>query len=216
MQIQWFGHSCFRITAKNDSGEVSIVTDPFGEKYGLKVPKLTADVLTISHQHQDHNNTDTVKGDPFIITNPGEYETKGVFVYGIPGFHDNKQGSERGVNTIYNIRVEDLTIVHLGDLGHPLTNEQLEMIQNVDILCIPVGGTYTINAQEAIEVITQIDPRIVIPMHYMLPGLKLSQEIDGVEKFISASGLPVEKMPRLKITKKELPQDSTKLIILEA
>lgn len=215
MQIQWFGQSCFKLQTKYQDQDITIITDPVGEKYGIKMGKHHADIVTISHQQDDHNNLDVIKDDPFVIDHPGEYETKGIFVYGIPGYHDDKQGAERGLNTMYYIKAEEMHILHLGDIGHTLTDDQLDRISKVDILFIPVGGTYTVNADKAIEIIGQLEPRIVIPMHYDIPGLKLSNPIDPVEKFIKASGLPAEKMDKFKIAKKDLPQDTTRLIVLE-
>lgn len=214
MQIQWLGQSCFKLQTKHQDQDITIITDPVGESIGIKMGKHHADIVTISHQHDDHNNLDAIKDDPFVIDHPGEYETKGIFVYGIPSYHDDKQGAERGLNTMYYIKAEEMHILHLGDIGHPLTDDQLERISKVDILFIPVGGTYTINADKAIEIIGQLEPRIVIPMHYMIPGLK-DDKMDPVEKFIKASGLPAEKMDKFKIAKKDLPQDTTRLIVLE-
>ncbi|MBP6942790.1 MAG: MBL fold metallo-hydrolase [Candidatus Buchananbacteria bacterium] len=213
MQIQWYGQSFFRITAKTEAGEISIIMDPAGDDLGLKIPRINGDIVTISHDHGDHNNLDAVRGEPFVITTPGEFETKGVFVYGIPSYHDNKKGSEYGLNTIYIVNVEDLNVVHLGDLGHTLSNEQLERLSNVDILLIPVGGTYTIDPTIATEVMSQIEPRIVIPMHYDLPGHKDSMA--SVDAFVKASGLVPERLEKFKISKKDLPTDDTKLIILQ-
>lgn len=215
MQIQWLGQSCFKISIRSSDGDITVITDPVGEKYGIKIGKHNADIVTVSHQHEDHNNIDAIKNDAFIIENPGEYETKGVFVYGIAAYHDASQGSERGLNTIYAIKAEDMRVVHLGDLGHQLSNEQIEQIGDVDVLLVPVGGQYTLDAKGATELISQLDPRLVIPMHYSIPGLTMSKEIAGVDQFLKACALPAETLPRLKISKKDLPQDSTKVIVLE-
>jgi len=122
MQIQWLGQSCFKIQSKNSGQEITIVTDPYGDDVGLKPLKLQADIVTVSHDHHDHNNLDAIKGDSFIVHMPGEYETKGVFIYGIPAFHDNKEGKERGNIIIFKINTEDLTVAHLSDLGHELSD----------------------------------------------------------------------------------------------
>lgn len=212
MQIQWLGQSCFKIQSKNSGQEITIITDPYGDDVGLKPLKIPADIVTISHDHHDHNNLDAIKGDSFIVHMPGEYETKGVFIYGIPAFHDNKEGRERGNIIMFKINTEDLTVAHLGDLGHELNDEQLDKLGNVDILLIPVGGNYTIDAKKATEIISAIEPRIVIPMHYQIPGLK--SKLDSVEIFVKESGLPSEKMDKLKIAKKDLPAEETKIIIL--
>ncbi|MCK5460246.1 MBL fold metallo-hydrolase, partial [Candidatus Parcubacteria bacterium] len=175
MRIIWHGHSCFSIKTKSLlNEEINIVIDPFDEKKtGIKLPKLKADIVLSSHDHYDHNNIKAVHGDPFIIKNPGEFETKNVFIQGIPSFHDKKNGAERGENIIFYLESEKIHIAHLGDLGHLLDEKQLSKLSKVDILMIPVGGKYTINYSEAIEIISQLEPKIIIPMHYKIPGLKI-------------------------------------------
>ncbi|MFA6422729.1 MAG: MBL fold metallo-hydrolase [Candidatus Buchananbacteria bacterium] len=212
MTIQWLGQSCFKIQTKNNGIESTIVCDPFSTKEGLKMPKVQADVITVSHDHYDHNNIEAIKGDPYIINTPGEYETKEIMFYGISSFHDDKKGKERGLNTIYKIISEDLNLVHLGDLGDDLDDEQMERLGVVDILLIPVGGIYTIDSKKAIEIISKIEPRIVIPIHYKISGQET--KISTADEFIKNCGLPSEKMDKLKIAKKDLPQENTKLIIL--
>ena len=212
MQIQWLGQSHFKIQTKNNGQEVIIAMDPYDESIGLKPSKYQADIVTVSHGHSDHNNIESIKGEPFVITEPGEYETKGVFIYGIPGFHDDKQGKEKGNIVIYKIHSEDMNIVHLSDLGCELTDEQLEKIGDVDVLFAPVGGGPTIDAKKANDIVSAIEPRIVIPMHYNLPGLKI--KLNSVEDFAKVSGLPLEKTDKLKINKKDLPQNETKIVQL--
>lgn len=187
-KITWAGQACFQLSFSNSKDHsANVVIDPFEEKIGLKMPNFEADVLLVSHGHEDHNNTKGVKGSPFIIEGPGEYEVKGVFVQGIESFHDDVQGKERGKNTIYLFEAEDMRFCHLGDLGQKeLTDDQLEKIGLVDVLMIPVGGEYTIGSAEASKIVGQIEPKIVIPMHYALP--KLTIELDGVEQFLKAMG----------------------------
>jgi len=211
MTITWLGHSCFKIEDK----EVRVITDPFDASVGLKVPRLETDIVTISHDHQDHNNLEAIKGNSFIIRGPGEYEVKNVFVYGIPSYHDKSEGKERGTNTIYLIEMEDIKIAHLGDLGQSsLTNEQLESLDGVDILMIPIGGIYTINAKEAVDIINQIEPRIVIPMHYKVPGLKIN--LDGLDKFCKEIGIcKKEAIDKLRITKKDLPVEEMEVLTMK-
>jgi len=216
MIITWYGQACFEIAAKNrENGDTVIIIDPFSEETGLKAPKLTADVLLISHAHFDHNNVKAVSGEYFLINSPGEYEIKEVFIQGIPAFHDNQNGKERGEVIIYKIEAEGIKICHLSDLGQKeLTSEQLEQIGDVDILLIPVGGKFTIDAKDASEIISQIEPRIVIPMHYRLPNQKI--EIDGVDRFLKVMGEEgVSPEKKLKITAKNLPAEETKIIVLE-
>lgn len=210
MNITWLGQACFKIQGK----EVTIITDPYDSKIGLNLPRLNAEILTISHNHYDHNNIKAVSGQPFIIDTPGEYEIKKVFIWGIPSWHDNSEGAVRGANTIFIYQLEDIKLAHLGDLGTTLSNEQLEKLEGVDILLIPVGGIYTIDGKKAAEVVNQIEPRIVIPMHYKIPNLKI--KLEAVDKFCNEMGVkkngPEEK---LKITKKDLPAEEIKIIILK-
>ena len=216
MRIIWHGHSCFSIKTKSLlNEEINIVIDPFDEKKtGIKLPKLKADTVLSSHDHYDHNNIKAVAGDPFIIKNPGEFEIKNIFIQGIPSFHDKKNGAERGENIIFYLESEKIHIAHLGDLGHLLDEKQLSKLSKVDILMIPIGGKYTINYSEAIEIISQLEPKIIIPMHYKIPGLKI--DIDTVDKFAKEMGADLnKKTAKLKIVKKNLPTDRSEAIIMD-
>ncbi|MBU0898159.1 MAG: MBL fold metallo-hydrolase [Patescibacteria group bacterium] len=214
MYITYIGHSCFKIQDKAGSDGVTIITDPFDKTVGFKMPSGQADIVLVSHQHSDHNNTDAISGNPFIITNAGEYEIKDVSIEGVDTFHDNSSGKERGDNIAYKINIEGINIVHLGDLGHSLDSKQLEKLSGADILLIPVGGNYTIDAKKAVEVISQIEPRIVIPMHYKVGASTV--EVAGVDKFIKELGIEPAYEDKLKISKKELPQEDMELVILNA
>ncbi len=213
MTITWLGQSCFKIQI----GDVTLVTDPYNSEVGFKLPRLTADIVTVSHDHFVHNNTEGVSGTngaPFVITSPGEYEVKGVFVYGNLFWHDKSEGAERGSNIAYCIEAEGISLAHLGDLGHTLSDEQIEKLDGIDILFVPVGGKWTLSASEAVKIINAIEPRIVIPMHYKIPGLKV--DVETVDKFLKEMGASkAEKLPKLKISKKDLPQEETKVIVLE-
>ncbi|PIR93536.1 hypothetical protein COT99_00200 [Candidatus Falkowbacteria bacterium CG10_big_fil_rev_8_21_14_0_10_43_10] len=215
MYIQYLGHSCFKLQGKNNKGEnITIITDPYGKEYGLRPLQAEADIVTISHQHQDHNNISAIKGKPFVIDTPGEYEIKDAFIQGIDSFHDSQEGKERGSNIIFRISIEDLVVSHLGDLGHLLDNKQSEKMQGTDILLVPVGGKYTLDSKRAIEVINQIEPRMVIPMHYKITGLKIA-DIDGVEKFIKEIGIKPTEEEKLKINKKDLSAEDMELVIFK-
>jgi len=215
MQIQYIGHACFKLIGKDNKGNaVSLVTDPFGPEYGLCLPSTEADIVTVSHQHKDHNNIGGIKGAPYVIDTPGEYEVRDVFIQGIDSFHDEKGGVERGANIIYRISIEDLVITHLGDLGHALDTKQSERLEGTDILFIPVGGIYTLNASKAVEVINQIEPRMVIPMHYKTTGLKI--ELDVLEKFIKEIGIKPTEEEKLKIAKKDLPIEDMELVVFKS
>ena len=210
MTITWFGHSCFRIEAK----EGSILLDPFSKDIGLKPPRMKDDLVLITHDHYDHNNLEGANPEAFVVKNPGEYEKQGVAVQGILSYHDKSEGKERGLNTIYVIKSEEMSVCHLGDFGQAtLLEHQIEAIGDVDILMIPVGGKYTIDYKEAVEIISQIEPKIIIPMHYKIKDLNI--DIDGVDKFVKELGLMAEKIDKLKVSKKVLPVEETKLYILE-
>lgn len=212
MIITWQGHSCFKIQDKIGPEGVTLVTDPFDKKIGLKVPNFEADIITVSHQHNDHNNVSALRGKPFVIDSPGEYDRRGVLVEGIDSYHDQQSGENRGSNIIFRIEIDDISVAHLGDLGHPLDNFQLERLAGTDILLIPVGGKYTIDAEQAVSVIAQIEPRIVIPMHYKVKDLQL--DIEGVDKFVKALGITPSYEEKLKIVKRDLPQEDMELVIL--
>ena len=216
MNILWHGQACFEITATlAKNSQVKIVIDPYSEEIGLKLPKLAADIALATHSHYDHNNVRGVGGSPFIIDGPGEYEVKGVFIQGVHSWHDEKEGQERGSNTIYTIDVEEIRLCHLGDLGQSeLSSEQLEKIGEVDILLMPVGGVYTIDAKVALKIMSQIEPKITIPMHYALPKLKV--KIDGVDKFLKTIGVKaVEPLPKLSLKKKDLSEGTAKVVLLK-
>lgn len=215
MTITWYGQSCFQITTNQGrNNHVSIVIDPFSEEIGLKVPKLQADIVLATHEHRDHNNIKAVSGEPFLIKGPGEYEVKEVFIQGIPAFHDNSQGKDRGGITIYTLELEEMKLCHLGDLGqNELSVEQLDKINGVDILMLPIGGTYTISAKEALKIMSQIEPKITIPMHYQIPKLKI--KLDGIDEFLKTTGIKsIEPLPKLSIKEKDLPQEESKIIVL--
>lgn len=211
MDIYWLGQSCFKIKGKG----ATVVIDPFDPDFtGLKLPKdLEAQIVLSTHAHKDHNNVAAVSGNPLIITGPGEYEIAGVSVKGIATFHDKENGAEKGINTIYHILIDGLNIVHLGDLGHKLTEEQASEIDSTDILMIPVGGKYSLNAEEASEVVAQMEPGIVIPMHYQIPELKI-EGLDGVEGFLKEMAAEnIEPQPKLSLTRDKLPETTTVVVL---
>jgi L-ascorbate metabolism protein UlaG (beta-lactamase superfamily) len=212
MIITWQGHSCFKIQDKTGVDGITLMTDPYDKSIGLKLPNFEADIITISHDHDDHNNAAAFRGQPFVVSSAGEYDVKGVMIEGVTSYHDEKAGAERGSNIIYRIEMDDITICHLGDLGHVLDNKQLERLEGIDILLIPVGDKYTLDAKKAVEVISQIEPRIVIPMHYKTKDLKI--DLDSVDKFIKELGIEPTYEEKLKITKKDLPAEDMELVIL--
>lgn len=179
MKIQWIAHACYRIEFEN--GKV-MVTDPF-DKIGYEMPEISADIVSLSHGHYDHNAKHKVGGSFIVCDEAKCYEAHDIRVTGIPSFHDKEGGAKRGSNLIYIIEAEGLKVAHLGDLGHALDESQKEALKNVDILMIPVGGNYTIDAAEAFEIIKEIEPNIVFPMHYKTPGLTV--DISDITEFMS-------------------------------
>ena len=216
MQIIWHGHAFFQIITNSGKEEkLNIAIDPFSEEVGLRPSSISADILLVTHDHHDHNNVKIIKGDPFLVEGPGEYEVKGVSVEGISAYHDKSQGKERGAITIYTIEADEIKLCHLGDFGQKeLTEEQVEKIGNCDVLMIPVGGVYTISGQEAHKIISQIEPKIVIPMHYHLPKLKL--KLEPVDKFLKAMGQKgISPQPKLLLKSKDLTGEETKVVVLK-
>jgi len=208
MEIIWYGQACFKLKGKN----ASVVIDPYNpDVLGLKLPKdLSANTTLVTHPHQDHNNPSAVtaeKDSPMVFSEPGEYEVAGVVITGVQSFHDNVNGAERGMNTIFHIMMDGLNIVHLGDLGQEkLTEEQLNNLGQTDILLVPVGGKYTIDGKAASEIVAQLEPKIIIPMHYFIEGLKF--ELDPVHNFLKEMGVEnIAPQPKLSITKDKLPEE---------
>lgn len=182
MEITWLGHSCFRIKGK----EGTVIADPYGKAIGLSLPRLQADVVTVSHEHAGHNHALGIGGSPRVLNGPGEYEIRNIFITGIAAHHDSAEGKERGKVTIYLIQLEDLVVCHLGDLGQVLTQTQIETIGRVDVLLAPVGGGNSLNAAQAAEVIGLLEPRAVIPMHYHTTGLATA--LDPLARFTKEMG----------------------------
>jgi L-ascorbate metabolism protein UlaG (beta-lactamase superfamily) len=218
MDIYWYGQACFKIKGKN----ATVVIDPFSPEFtGLKLPKdLQADMVLTSHEHEDHNFSSAVVSaqgtKSMVFLRPGEYEVGGAVVTGINSFHDNSGGSERGMNTIFHLLFDGLDIVHLGDLGQTkLTEEQVAQIGQTDILMIPVGSVYTIDAKAASEIVAQLEPKIIIPMHYKIEGLKF--EVEGVENFLKEMGAEnAVSQPKLSITKDKLPEEPQVILLAKS
>lgn len=182
MQIRWYGHSCFLMM---DSNGTRILTDPYGSHIGYELPQIAADAVTISHEHSDHNNISTVIGNTTIIRSPGEYSVKGDRIIGIETDHDRCGGTLRGKNTMFIFEMDDMRILHCGDLGIIPDEETIDKIGHIDVMMIPIGAIYTIDDLEAREFANIIKPKVVIPMHYKTPKLKL--ELCGLAPFIDAA-----------------------------
>jgi L-ascorbate metabolism protein UlaG (beta-lactamase superfamily) len=216
MNIQYYGHSCFKITTKpagRGQEDVNVFFDPFSKQIGLRPPQGQADIVLVSHDHTDHNNVEALKGEPAVIDIPGEYSVKGINIVGIRTFHDDKEGKERGLNTIFILDSEDIRVCHMGDLGTDLTEKQMEAIDGVDVLMIPIGGKYTIDSKKAIELIRKIEPNVVIPMHYKMEGH--TADIADEKIFCSEVGnCPSGKVSKLNLKKKEIEEKSMEVILM--
>lgn len=215
MIISYYGHSCFKIETKpggRGAGErLAIYIDPFEAKIGLKPPSGRADLVLITHQHYDHNNTKALRGEYFLIENPGEYAYHGISIVGVKNFHDNSQGNERGVNAAYILESEDIRICHLGDIGQKIEKNDIEAFEDIDILMIPVGGKYTIGPKEAAELVRLLEPAIVIPMHYKVGGSNI--DILGPESFYEELGhTPEGKTSKLVLKKNQLKEGSMTVV----
>ncbi len=209
MDISWLGHSCFRIKGSH----ATVITDPYSPSLGYSLGKPTARIVTVSHQHPGHSYVQGIGGEPRVITGPGEYEISGILIIGIATFHDAEGGGKRGRNTIYLMEVDEVSVCHLGDLGHVLTAEQAEELGNVDILLLPVGGVSTINAPAAAEVVRRLEPKVVIPMHYKTEAL--SWELEPVGRFLKEIGVKeVNSHPKLSFTRTSLPA-TTQIFLLD-
>lgn len=216
MDIYWYGQACFKLKGKN----AAVVIDPYEPDFtGLKLPKdLSADIVLVTHSHEDHNNSKVVSVTPagkapMVFDKPGEYEVGGVVITGINSFHDNSAGAERGMNIIFHLMFDNLDIVHLGDLGQSrLSEEQVAQIGQTDILLVPVGSIYTIDAKAASDIVSQLEPKIIIPMHYKIEGLKF--ELESVEGFLKEMGAEgAVPQPKLSITKEKLPEEPQVVVL---
>jgi L-ascorbate metabolism protein UlaG (beta-lactamase superfamily) len=207
-EFRFFGHNCIRIKAK----EAVILTDPVDRSTGYAMAKQTADIVTISHEHSGHTNLAAVKPEFQIVRGPGEYEMHEVFITGVRTYHDSNQGKDRGYNTIYLFEVEGMKIGHLGDLGHPLNSEQAEALEDCDVLLVPAGGGDIISPEQAAEVVSELQPKLVIPMQYATSiG---DRNLGGLDQFCKSLGVPVpEPEEKLVLRQSELT-DTLRLVAL--
>lgn len=215
MEVTYLGHSSFKIKSKS----ATVITDPFDpQMVGFKYPAVEGEIVTVSHKHPDHSFVEKVSGVKKVFDGPGEYEIGGVSIIGYRSFHDGKNGEERGRNTIYVIEVEGLRIAHLGDLGHPLSDDLVGEMGSIDILMVPVGGVYTITPKEAVDICSKIDPYFIIPMHYKDTGINEKEfgSLEPKETFLRDMGLTVEVLPKFTLKKEDIIENqSTKVIVLE-
>lgn len=213
MTITWHGQGMVKIVGKTEV-PVTIIIDPFSEKEtGIRPPRPTADAVLVSSDRPESANLDTIQGQPVVINSAGEYDVKGITIRGIPTFHDNEQGKKYGQNIVYVLQFEGITVCHLGCLGHTLSERQLSDIGDCDILLVPIGGDRTMDTKAAVEVINEIEPRIVVPTHYALP--KLRYKLAQVGPFLKEMGTSnTQAEPRLKIKKSDLPREETRVVLL--
>ncbi|MCL4208536.1 MBL fold metallo-hydrolase [Patescibacteria group bacterium] len=217
MEITYLGHSCFRL--KGNLG--TVITDPFDSYIGFNLPSASADIVTISHDHKDHNNYKAINGTarrekPFIITHPGEYEVGGISVFGVKTDHDASGGAERGSNIVYTVLIDDLKICHLGDLGHELTQEQLTEIGQADVLLLPVGGVFTIGADQALKIAQAMEPSYIVPMHYKTAkhDVNVFGDMATLEDFMKEFGSEIVPVPKLVISKDRLPEETEMVVLM--
>jgi len=203
LQIRWHGHSCFEIT-----NDVTLVTDPHdGKSIGIPAPSVTGDIILISHDHYDHNSVKSVeKSDSRVVTDERKRTVANIDIKGIESFHDECQGEKRGKNIIYKFTMNDITFCHLGDIGHEIDEETTQKIGNVDILFIPIGGTFTVDANQAWNIISKIKPKIAVPMHYKIGGLSLP--ISGIDPFLEKNKYKTLKVGNeIDMEKEDLPEE---------
>jgi L-ascorbate metabolism protein UlaG (beta-lactamase superfamily) len=209
MEIVWLGHSCFRIRGR----EATVVADPCPPNTGYQIGKPTADIVTISHSHPDHSYVKAIAGKPTILLNAGEYEIHGAFVTGIPTFHDAQHGEEQGRNLVWIVEMEDIKVCHLGDLGHTPNAEQVEDMVGADVLLIPIGGKNTLDGAKAAEIVSLLEAKLVVPMHYKTDAH--SDGLEGPERFLKEMQVTtVEPQPKLQITHSSIPSE-TQVVILD-
>lgn len=214
MDIVYLGHSSFKIKGKT----ASVITDPFDpEMVGLKYPKNESDIVTVSHDHEDHNKVDLVSNVNMVVRTAGEYEIKGISIIGIEVDHDPSGGQERGKNIIFVFEVDGIRVAHFGDLGHKLTDKIIEQIGDIDVLMIPVGGIYTITARDAVDLAKEFEAPYILPMHYKTPGLKEETfgKMSGVDEFLKDGGYEVENTDKLSIKKELINYEQRKVVVLE-
>jgi L-ascorbate metabolism protein UlaG (beta-lactamase superfamily) len=209
MEITWFGHSCFRIKGK----EAIVLMDPCGPDSGYSLGKVQADMVTVSNSHPGHSYLETLQEGYRLIKGPGEYEMKDIYITGIPAFHDDEKGKKLGKNTVYVIEMEGITLCHLGDLGHSLTPEVTGEIGNINVLFIPVGGHSTIGGTAAADMVRNLNPGFVVPMHYKTADEK--DDLEFPEKFLKELGLKeLAAQPKLIVTRTNIPA-ATQVIMLD-
>jgi len=211
MELTWLGHSCFRLRGK----DATLITDPPSPATGYTLGRISADIITVSHDHPGHNYAQGIGGEPKVVDGPGEYEIKQILITGVQTYHDNDRGRRHGRNTAYLITMDDVQICHLGDLGDVLTDAAQQALNGADVVLIPVGGGNALDSTKAVEVIAQLEPRLIVPMHYATPAYKPNgAELDPVDKFLREMGVEApEPQPKAVITRATLPTEPQVLLL---
>jgi L-ascorbate metabolism protein UlaG (beta-lactamase superfamily) len=210
LDVTWLGHGCFRLRGRG----AAVVTDPYPPAIGLKLGRMDAEVVTVSHDHDNHSYTQVVRDPTYVIRGPGEYEVAEVSVIGVPTYHDAEKGARLGRNTVYLIEIDDVRVCHLGDLGHKLDDAEAEAVASPDVLLVPVGGHSAMNGAQAAEVVRQLEPRYVVPMHFAIPGLKL--QLDPIDRFLKEMGVTAgEPQQKLAVQRSSVTEYETKVVVLE-
>lgn len=216
MDITYLGHSCFKLKTTS----ASLITDPYSKSVGFTMSRVSADIVTVSHSHEDHNEISLVtptsrRNRPFIIDAAGEYEVGGVSVFGIHTYHDNQEGAIRGENLVFSILMDDISVVHLGDLGHTLKQSQLSALGTADVLLCPVGGHYTIDTALVADLVSQFEPSILIPMHYKTP--EHDQGVYGalktVDEFLKEFGSQATMVDKLSVSRATMPEEMEIIVL---
>jgi L-ascorbate metabolism protein UlaG (beta-lactamase superfamily) len=209
MEITWYGRACFRLKGR----DATVITDPCPPSTGFVAGKHDVDVLSISHDHPDHSYTRSITAG-LTLTRPGEYEFHDLLITSIRTFHDGEGGAQRGENVVFSFEVDGVHIAHLGDIGHLLSDDQVAELGPIDVLLVPAGGVYTVTPAEAAEVVAQISPRVVIPMHFAVDGA--SSDLQGPEKFLQEMAVsePI-RQPKAVVTASSLPEE-TQVVLLDA
>ena len=203
LQIRWHGHACFEIT-----NDLTLVTDPHdGKSIGIPAPNVQGDIILVSHDHYDHNSVKSVEKEGSRVVMDGRKRTiSNIEIYGVDSFHDEEKGAKRGTNIMYKFKVDGIKFCHLGDLGHEIDDDTTEKIGDVDILFVPIGGTFTVDDTSAWKVINKIKPKIIVPMHYKIGGLSLP--IAGLDPFLAQSKQKVMHVGNeIDIEKEDLPSE---------
>lgn len=218
MIITYHGHSCFKLKGKTGT----LVFDPYDESVGWALPSLSADVVVISHNHPDHNNVKAVRAtarreQPFVVSQPGEYEVGGISVFGVATYHDDQEGILRGANNVFTALIDGIRVTHLGDLGHQLSAEQAEGIGSTDVLLCPIGGHFTIGPEEAVKVIRALEPSIIIPMHFLTEkhDPKIFADVKPLADFLKEYGVESTPVPQLELDHSRLPEETTVVVLSE-